>query len=134
LIRMNRVLEIDVRNRIAVVEPGVINLELSERTLPFGYYYAPDPSSQKISTIGGNVATNAGGPHCLAYGITTNHVLGLEVVLPDGEVLWLGGRTPDAAGYDLVGAFVGSEGMMGVATKIIVRLLRKPVMTRTLLG
>ncbi len=133
LTRMNRILEIDVPNRRAVVEPGVINLELSEHTLPFGYYYAPDPSSQKISTIGGNVATNAGGPHCLAYGVTTNHVLGLEVVLPDGEVIHTGG-VPDLPGYDLTGLLTGAEGTLGIVTKITVRLTRLPEAVRTALA
>ena len=134
LIRMNRVLELDLPNRRAVVEPGVINLELSERTLPHGYYYAPDPASQKISSIGGNVGTNAGGPHCLAYGITTNHVLGLEVVLPDGEVIRTGGPGLDAPGYDLTGVLVGSEGTLGIVTKITVRLTRVPEGVRTALA
>ena len=134
LSRMRAILEVDVDNQVAVVEPGLVNLDLSLAVDRYGLYYAPDPSSQKACTIGGNVAENSGGPHCLVYGVTTNHVLGLEVVLPDGEVVWLGGRTPDRAGYDLVGAFVGSEGMMGVATKIIVRLLRQPPATQTLLA
>jgi glycolate oxidase len=134
LTRMNRVLEVDLRNRRAVVEPGVINLELSERTLPFGYFYAPDPSSQKISTIGGNVATNAGGPHCLAYGVTTNHILGLEVVLPDGAVIETGGSGPDAPGYDLTGLLVGSEGTLGIVTKVTVRLTRVAEAVRTALA
>jgi glycolate oxidase len=133
LIRMNRILEVDYANRRAVVQPGVINLELSEHTLPSGYFYAPDPSSQKISSIGGNVATNAGGPHCLAYGITTNHVLGLEVVLPDGEIIRTGGRL-DAPGYDLTGLFVGSEGTLGIVTEITVRLTRVAEGVRTALA
>ncbi|HEX2171193.1 MAG TPA: FAD-linked oxidase C-terminal domain-containing protein, partial [Dehalococcoidia bacterium] len=132
--RMNRVLEVDLENLRAVVEPGLVNLRLSQAVAPDRLQYIPDPSSQKACTIGGNVAENSGGPHCLAYGVTTNHVVGLEVVLPDGEVVWLGGRTPDRPGYDLVGAFIGSEGMMGVATKIVVRLLRKPAATQTLIG
>ena len=98
LTRMKRVLEIDAANRLAVVEPGVVNLDLSRAVAPHGLYYAPDPSSQRACTIGGNVAENAGGPHCLAYGATTNHVLGAELVLADGEVVWLGGRTRDVAG------------------------------------
>jgi glycolate oxidase len=134
LTRMKRILEIDAANRLAVVEPGVVNLELSQATAPHGLYYAPDPSSQRACTLGGNVAENAGGPHCLAYGMTTNHVLGLEVVLPDGTIAWLGGRTRETPGYDLRGAFVGSEGTLGIVTKIIVRLLRKPEATRTLLA
>ena len=134
LIRMNRVLEVDYRNRRAVVEPGVINLELSQQTLPSGWYYAPDPSSQKISTIGGNVATNAGGPHCLAYGVTTNHVLGLEVVLPSGEVIETGGPGLDTPGYDLTGLLVGSEGTLGIVTKVTVRLTRVAESVRTALA
>jgi glycolate oxidase len=101
---------------------------------PRGYYYAPDPSSQQACTIGGNVANNSGGPHTLKYGVTTNHVLGLEVVLPDGEIVWLGGKTPDPQGYDLVGLFVGSEGTFGIATKIVVRILRRPQAVKTVLA
>lgn len=134
LTRMNRILEVDIRNRRAVVEPGVINLELSERTLPHGYFYAPDPSSQKISSIGGNIATNAGGPHCLAYGITTNHILGLEVVLPDGEIIETGAAGLDAPGFDLTGLIVGSEGTLGIVTKAVVRLTRVPEGVRTALA
>ena len=132
--RMNRVLEVDPENMVAVVEPGLFNLDLSSAVKKYGLYYAPDPSSQKACTIGGNVAENAGGPHCLAYGVTTNHVLGLEVVLSDGTVTWVGGRHRDVPGYDLVGAIVGSEGTFAVATKVIVRLMRKPESTRTLLA
>ncbi|MDQ3043631.1 MAG: FAD-binding protein, partial [Chloroflexota bacterium] len=126
LTRMNRILEIDHADRTALVEPGVINLELSEATLPGGAYFAPDPSSQKACTIGGNVAENSGGPHCLKYGVTTNHVLGLEVVLPSGEVIWVGGRSEGIAGYDLTAALVGSEGMLGIVTKALVRLTPAP--------
>src|SRR6266702_534336 len=126
LMRMNRVLEIDYDNQVAVVEPGLVNLHLSWAVGPQGFYYAPDPSSQQACTIGGNIANNSGGPHTLKYGVTTNHVLGLEVVLPDGELMWLGGKTRDAQGYDLVGLFVGSEGTFGIATKIVVRILKKP--------
>ena len=135
--RMNRVLRIDARNRRAVVEPGVINLDVSRAAAPYGLYYAPDPASQKISSIGGNVATNAGGPHCLAQGVTTNHILGVQVVLPNGELVWLGcdedGR-PLSSGYDLLGTVVGSEGTLAVVTKIVVRLLRAPEAVRTLLA
>ncbi|HXH26225.1 MAG TPA: FAD-linked oxidase C-terminal domain-containing protein, partial [Vicinamibacterales bacterium] len=134
LTRMKRILEIDVINRIAVVEPGVVNLDLSRAVEPYGLFYAPDPSSQRACTIGGNVAENAGGPHCLAYGATTNHVLGVEVVLADGSVAWLGGRNRDVPGYDLTGAFVGSEGTLGIATKVVVRLAPIPESTRTLLA
>jgi glycolate oxidase len=134
LIRMNRVLELDYRNRRALVEPGVINLELSQQTQPHGWYYAPDPASQRACTLGGNVATNAGGPHCLAYGVTTNHILGLEVVLPDGEVIRTGTLAGETAGYDLTGLFVGSEGTLGIATKIMVKLTRTPESVRTALA
>src|SRR6266446_4144174 len=134
LMRMNRILEVDYDNQIAVVEPGLVNLHLSWAVGPHGYYYAPDPSSQQACTIGGNIANNSGGPHTLKYGVTTNHVLGLEVVLPDGEIYWLGGKTRDAQGYDLVGLFVGSEGTFGIATKIAVRILRKPQAVKTVLA
>ncbi len=134
LMRMNRVLEVDYDNQIAVVEPGLVNLHLSWKVGPRGYYYAPDPSSQQACTIGGNIANNSGGPHTLKYGVTTNHVLGLEVVMPDGEVVWLGGKTRDACGYDLAGVFVGSEGTFGIATKIVVRILKKPQAVKTVLA
>jgi len=132
--RMNRIVELDSENRIAIVEPGVINLDISRAAAPHGLYYAPDPSSQKACSIGGNVAENAGGPHCLRYGTTTNHVLGLEIVTADGQVLWLGGKTADTPGYDLTGVIVGSEGTLAIVTKVIVRLLHKPEATITLLG
>jgi glycolate oxidase len=134
LTRMKRILEVDPVNRLAVCDPGVVNLDLSKAVEPLGLYYAPDPSSQRACTLGGNVAENAGGPHCLAYGVTTNHILGLEVVLPDGTITWLGGKTRETPGYDLRGIFVGSEGTLGIVTKIIVRLLRVPESTRTLLA
>jgi glycolate oxidase len=134
LMRMNRVLDVDYDNQIAVVEPGLVNLHLSWRVGPQGYYYAPDPSSQQACTIGGNIANNSGGPHTLKYGVTTNHVLGLEVVMPDGEIVWLGGRTRETPGYDLTGVFVGSEGTFGIATKIVVRILKKPQAVKTVLG
>ena len=134
LARMRRILEIDIPNQRAIVEPGVINLAVTREVEPHGYYYAPDPSSQLVCSIGGNVAENSGGAHCLKYGFTTNHVLGLEVVLPDGTVVHLGGKALDPPGYDLVGAFVGSEGTLGIATKITLRLLRKPEAVRTLLA
>lgn len=134
LARMNRILEIDYENRLAVVEPGVINLMLTRAVADAGYFYAPDPSSQMACTLGGNVAENAGGPHCLKYGMTVHHVLGLEVVLPTGEVVTLGGRGADAVGYDLLGLFIGSEGTFGIATKITVRLLRRPQTVKTLLA
>src|SRR5438552_2957654 len=122
--RMARILEIDPENLRAVVQPGVVNLHLSTATAPYGLHFVPDPSSQKACTLGGNVAENAGGPHTLAYGVTTNHVLGLEVVLPDGEVIHTGGKVLDCPGYDLTGLFVGSEGTLGIVTQIIVRLMR----------
>jgi glycolate oxidase len=134
LMRMNRILDVDYDNQYAVVEPGVVNLHLSWAVAPRGYYYAPDPSSQQACTLGGNVANNSGGPHTLKYGVTTNHVLGLEVVLPDGEIVWLGGRTRESLGYDLVGVFVGSEGTFGIATKIVVRILRRPPAVKTVLA
>ena len=132
--RMRRILEIDPVNRIAVVEPGLPNIQLSEAAAVHGLFYAPDPSSQKACTIGGNVAENAGGPHCLALGVTTNHVLGLEVVTAAGDVVWFGGRVADCLGYDLRGVFIGSEGTLGIATKIVVRLLPVPACVVTLLG
>ncbi len=134
LMRMNRILEVDYANQIAVVEPGLVNLHLSWAVAPQGFYYAPDPSSQQACTIGGNIANNSGGPHTLKYGVTVNHVLGLEVVLPDGEIVWLGGRTREAQGYDLTGLFVGSEGTFGIATKIVVRILRRPQAVKTVLA
>lgn len=133
LTRMTRILEVDVENRVAVVEPGVVNLHLSEAVAKHGLYYAPDPSSQRTCTIGGNIAENAGGPHCLAYGVTTNHVLGMEVVMADGSVQWLGGRPRETTGYDLRGIVTGSEGTLAVATKIMVRLLKSPESVKTLL-
>lgn len=132
--RMRRILEIDPVDRVAVVEPGVANLELSREAARYGLFYPPDPSSQAACTIGGNVAENAGGPHCLALGVTQNFVLGLEVVTAAGEVRWLGGRAPDPFGYDLRGAFIGSEGTLGVATKVVVRLLPVPPAVVTLLA
>ena len=134
LTRMGRILAIDAANRRAVVEPGVVNAALSRAALPFGLMYAPDPSSQSACTIGGNVAENAGGPHCLKYGMTTNHVLALEVVRPDGRVVSLGSASGEPWGPDLVGVFVGSEGMFGIATRITVRLVPVPAAARTLLA
>jgi glycolate oxidase subunit GlcD len=134
LTRLDRILSVEPRNRRAVVEPGVVNARLSRAVAPFGLQYAPDPSSQTACTIGGNVAENAGGPHCLKYGVTTNHVLWLEVVLPDGQVVTLGSPGGDPWGPDLVGLFVGSEGTFGVATRIAVRLVPVPGAVRTLLA
>src|ERR671931_202110 len=131
---MRQILEVDLDNQRAVVEPGVINLWVTQAVAGEGYYFAPDPSSQLVCTVGGNVAENSGGVHCLKYGVTVNHVLGLEVVLPDGEVVELGGKQSEGPGYDLVGVFVGSEGTLGIATKITVRLLRKPEAVKTYLA
>ncbi|MDQ3930369.1 MAG: FAD-binding protein, partial [Chloroflexota bacterium] len=116
LSRMREILEVDLANARAVVQPGVLNLWVTQRVAPHGYYYAPDPSSQQVCSIGGNVAENSGGAHCLKYGFTVNHVLGLTVVLSDGEVVRLGGKAVDKPGYDLVGVFVGSEGTLGIVT------------------
>ncbi|MDA3626524.1 FAD-linked oxidase C-terminal domain-containing protein [Saccharopolyspora oryzae] len=132
--KMRRILEIDLANERAVVEPGVINLDVTRAVSGQGYYFAPDPSSQQVCSVGGNVAENSGGAHCLKYGFTTNHILGLEVVTPDGDVVELGGAARESAGYDLLGAFIGSEGTLGVVTKITVRLLRKPESVQTLLA
>jgi glycolate oxidase len=134
LARMNRILEVDLVNARVVVEPGVINLEVTGRVQPREYFYAPDPSSQSVCSIGGNVAENSGGAHCLKYGFTTTHVLGLEVVLPDGSIVHLGGKTLDNPGYDLAGVFVGSEGTLGIATKVILRIVKRPECIRTLLA
>lgn len=132
--RMKRILEVNLEDRYVVVEPGVINLELSKAVNKFGYYYAPDPSSQMACTIGGNIAENAGGPHCLKYGMTTNHVLALEIVLPNGDLMHLGSPTADYPSYDLVGLFVGSEGTFGVVTKAWLRLTRLPQQIKTMLA
>jgi glycolate oxidase len=134
LSRMKRILEVNTRDRYAVVEAGVVNLWLTNHLKPRGYHYAPDPSSQGACTIGGNVATNSGGPHTLKYGVTVNHVLGLELVLPNGQVVMTGGPTEDYPGYDLTGVIVGSEGTFGIATKAWVRITRNPEAYRTLLA
>jgi glycolate oxidase len=134
LARLRRVLEVDPVDRRAVVEPGVTNLEITAAAAPHGLYYAPDPSSQQVCTIGGNVAENSGGAHCLKYGFTTNHVLSCEVVLADGSVVTLGSDTGEQAGPDLRGVFLGSEGTLGITTRITVRLLRAPETVRTLLA
>lgn len=133
LTKMDRILEVDVENRLAWVEPGVVNLDLSNVLRPLGYHFAPDPSSQQACTIGGNVATNSGGPHCLAYGVTNEHVLAVEVVLSDGTAVVLGGADAEPTGLDLRGAFVGGEGMLGIATRIAVRLTPNAPAVRTLL-
>jgi glycolate oxidase len=132
--KMRRILSIDLENRLAVVEPGVINLDITKAVERDGYFYAPDPSSQSACSIGGNVANNSGGVHTLAFGVTTNHVLALEMVLPDGSVAHLGGRGPDEPGLDLVGLAVGSEGTVGIVTRITVRLMRRREAVRTMLG
>jgi len=134
LTRLNRVLDIDIPNQRVTVEPGVINLEVTRQVAPYGYYYAPDPSSQLICSIGGNVAENSGGAHCLKYGFTVHHVLALEAVLPNGEIIHLGGPALDPPGLDLVGVLVGSEGTLAVVTKITLRLLRRPEAVQTLLA
>ncbi|MDQ1364193.1 MAG: glycolate oxidase [Acidimicrobiaceae bacterium] len=132
--KMNRILSIDPDARVAWVQPGVLNLDLSHAVARYGLHFAPDPSSQQSCTIGGNVANNSGGPHCLLHGVTTAHVLAMEVVLPDGSIVELGGLDPDPAGYDLRGAFVGSEGTMGIATRIAVKLTPLPPAVTTLLA
>lgn len=134
LTRMRKILEVNLRDRYAIVEPGVVNLWLSNHLRPNGFHFAPDPSSQGACTIGGNVATNSGGPHTLKYGVTVNHVLGVEMVLPDGRVIRTGGPVEDLPGYDLTGVVVGSEGTFGIVTKTWVRITRNPEAYRTLLG
>ena len=132
--RMNRILEIDLENERAVVQPGVVNLDLTLAVQDRGYYYAPDPSSQRACTLGGNVAENSGGPHTLAYGVTTNHVLGLELVFPDGSTVETGGQELDLPGYDLTGLLTGSEGTMALVTKVTTRLMRKAELVKTILA
>lgn len=132
--KMDRVLDVDVEDRVAWVQPGVLNLDLTRALAPLGLHFAPDPSSQQSCSVGGNVANNSGGPHCLLYGVTSAHVSAIEVVLPDGELALLGGLDPEPPGYDLRGAFVGSEGTMGIATRIAVRLTPNPPGVRTLLA
>ncbi|HEY0755862.1 MAG TPA: FAD-linked oxidase C-terminal domain-containing protein [Ktedonobacteraceae bacterium] len=132
--RMNRVLEVDYENLRAVVQPGLVNLHLSNALNPAGFYYVPDPSSQRSCTIGGNVGENAGGPHTLIYGVTTNHVLGLEIVTAEGEILEVGDWTPDTPGYDLTGLIIGSEGTLCIVTRIIVRMVHLPEAVKTLVA
>ena len=134
LTRLNRILDVDIANQRITVEPGVMNLEVTRQVAPFGYHYAPDPSSQVICSIGGNVAENSGGAHCLKYGFTVHHVLGVEAVLPDGELVHLGGTALDPPGLDLLGVLVGSEGTLAVVTQVTLRLLRQPQAVRTLLA
>ncbi len=133
-VRMKQIEEIDLNNERAVVEPGVVNQDITLAVQGKQYFYAPDPSSQRACTIGGNVAENAGGPHTLAYGVTTNHVLGLEAVLPDGSVIQTGGKEQDLPGYDLTGLLTGSEGTMALVTKVIIRLMRQPELVKTILA
>ncbi len=133
LTKMNEILSVDIDNRVAWVEPGVINLDLSRHLRPLGFHFAPDPSSQQVCTIGGNVANNSGGPHCLAYGVTNAHIQAMEVVLPSGRTAMLGGLDAEPAGLDLRGVFVGSEGTIGIATKIAVTITKNPPAVRTLL-
>ena len=134
LSRLNRVLKVDIANQRVTVEPGVTNLEITRQVAPFGYYYAPDPSSQQICSIGGNVAENSGGAHCLKYGFTVHHVLGVEAVLPDGEIVHLGGALVDTPGPDLLALLVGSEGTLAVVISVTVRILRRPETVQTLLA
>ena len=134
LARLNRVLDVDIPNKRVTVEPGVTNLEITKQVAPFGYYYAPDPSSQQVCSIGGNVAENSGGAHCLKYGFTVHHVLEAEAVMPDGEIIRIGSSLPDAYGPDLLGLLVGSEGTLAIVTKVVVRILRKPETVQTLLA
>src|SRR6202047_5152814 len=131
--KFNRILEIDYENRCAIVQPGVTNLAISKAVEHAGFYYAPDPSSQIACTIGGNVGENSGGVHCLKYGLTTNNVLGIEMVLIDGSIIRLGGKELDAGGYDLRGVMIGSEGLLGVVTEVTVRILRRPATARAML-
>jgi len=131
LSRMRKILDVDLANGFLRCQPGVINLDVSKAVGEAGYYYAPDPSSQGVCTIGGNVAENSGGAHCLKYGFTVNHVLGARVVLADGRIVDLGGAVADTPGYDLLGVLVGSEGLLGIVTEVVLRLLRKPQATRT---
>jgi glycolate oxidase len=134
LARMTKILGVDLENRRMRVQPGVINLDISRYIAPLGYYYAPDPSSQSVCTIGGNVAENSGGAHCLKYGFTVNHAVGATIVTSDGDIVTIGEQTgePDSLGYDLMGVFVGSEGLLGIATEVVVKILRRPQATRTI--
>ena len=128
--KFNRILDIDLENRTVVAQPGVTNLAITRAVEHAGFYYAPDPSSQIACTIGGNMAENSGGVHCLKYGLTTNNILGVEMVLPNGDIIRLGGKHLDADGYDLLGLMTGSEGLLGVVTEVTVRILRKPETAR----
>ncbi|MBN1461497.1 MAG: FAD-binding protein, partial [Armatimonadetes bacterium] len=134
LTRMNALLDLDVENLRTTVQPGLVNLELQDTLKTHGLQFCPDPASQKVSTLGGNVAENAGGPHCLKYGVTINHVLGMTVVLPSGEVREFGGAVPDAPGYDLVGLMIGSEGTLGIVTEMVLKLEPLPEDAQTILA
>jgi glycolate oxidase len=134
LARMTRILELDIANQRVTVEPGVINAAVTREVAPYGYFYAPDPSSQSVCSIGGNIAENSGGAHCMKYGFTTTHVLAMELVLPDGSLVTLGSSTLDCPGYDLLGVFVGSEGTLGIATQITLRIVKRPECIQTLLA
>src|SRR4051794_18088233 len=134
LSRLNRILNVDIPNQRVTVEPGVTNLEITRQVAPFGYYYAPDPSSQQVCSIGGNVAENSGGAHCLKYGFTTHHVIGVDAVMADGELVHIDGALADAPGPDLLGLIVGSEGTLAIVTSITVRILRRPETVQTLLA
>jgi glycolate oxidase len=134
LAKLNRVLEVDIPNQRVVVEPGVTNLEITKQVAPFGYYYAPDPSSQQVCSLGGNVAENSGGAHCLKYGFTVHHILAVEAVLPNGDLVEIGSSLADAPGPDVLGLLVGSEGTLAIVTKAVVRILRKPQSVQTLLA
>lgn len=132
--RMNRVEEVNLVDRYVIVQPGIINLDVSEHLKPFGYHYAPDPASQRACSIGGNIANNSGGPHCLKYGVTSNHVIGLEIVLPSGDATWVGGAAAEQPGFDLTGVLVGSEGTLGIVTKAMLRILPRPETSGVLLA
>ncbi|MGQ9731013.1 MAG: FAD-binding oxidoreductase, partial [Candidatus Zipacnadales bacterium] len=132
--RMDRLLEIDLKNQRAVVQPGYLNFDFVEELARYGHFYAPDPASQRVCTMGGNVAENSGGPHCLKYGVTTNHVTGVKVVLPDGEVMELGGKTIETPPYDLRGVIIGSEGTLAIVTEIICRIIPLPEKIVTMLA
>ena len=134
LAKLNRVLDVDIPNRRVTVEPGVTNLEITRQVAPFGYYYAPDPSSQQVCSIGGNVAENSGGAHCLKYGFTVHHILAVEAVLPNGDLVEIGSPLADAPGPDVLGLLIGSEGTLAIVTKAVVRILRKPESVQTLLA
>src|SRR6187431_2039526 len=134
LARLNRVLDVDIPNRRVTVEPGVTNLEITRQVAPFGYYYAPDPSSQQVCSIGGNVAENSGGAHCLKYGFTVHHVVEVELVLPNGDLVQVGSKAPDAPGPDLLGLIVGSEGTLAVVTKVTLRIVRVAESVKTILA